>query len=135
MSASASRLSARAGVRGLAICLLLFAFVCSIGIAAAEPLQIEVAKAQALQDKKTKEAVLSLTLKEASKKDFNEFTEKNVGRTIILRFESRVLLSAAIRDPVKSGILHISGDLTTEEAKNIAKRLQAGAKIEVDLVQ
>ena len=136
MSASASRRLAEAGIRGLAACFVLIAvLVFSISIAAADPLLIEVAKAQALQDKKTKEAVLSVTLSETSKKEFNEFTEKNVGRTIVLRFEGRVLLSAAVRDPIKSGILHISGSLTSDDAKSIAKRLQAGSKIEVDLAQ
>jgi preprotein translocase subunit SecD len=136
VSGSASCRLARASLRGLSICLVLLTFiVVSIGPAAAESMLVEVAKAQAFQDKKTKEAVLSVTLNEASKKQFNEFTDKNNGRSIVLRFEGRVLLTAIIRDPIVSGILHISGNLSIEEAKEISKRLSAGSKLEVDIVQ
>jgi len=136
VSASASCRLPKAYHRGLKNCFALFAgLIVSVGLVAAEPLSIEVAKAQALQDKKTKEAVLSVTLKETSKKEFNEFTEKIIGQTIVLRFQGRVLLTATVRDPIKSGVLHISGNLTTEDTKLIAKQLQEGAKLEVDVVQ
>ena len=136
MSASASCRLFKASSRGLKICFALFAaIIVSTSIVAAEPLAIEVAKAQSLQDKKTKEPVLSVTLKDASKKEFNEFTEKNIGRTIVLRFQGRVLLTATIRDPIVSGVLLISGSLTSDDTKLIAKQLQAGATLEVDIIQ
>ena len=135
MSASASRRWLKAGLPGLMLFALIAGLVLPTGFAAAESLKIEVAKAEAMMDKRTKEAVLSVTLNESSAKEFSEFTGKYVGRTIILRFEGRILVSPVIRDPIVSGVLHISGSITTNEAKSISTKLMSGAKIDVELVE
>ena len=79
--------------------------VASAAVAAAEPLSIEIARAQVGFDQRTNEPVISFRMSEASKRLFADFTTKNVGRKVEIRVDGRVLIGANYQgaDPRRHG--------------------------------
>jgi preprotein translocase subunit SecD len=124
------------GLSSLALwCTLPVASIWSISLASAQPVVLEVARAEARFDQRTNAPIVAITLTEASARLFGEFTAKNVGRMTELRVDGRVVSRLVIREPILGGQLQISGQLTVEEARDIADRLSRGAaKVEVEVV-
>jgi preprotein translocase subunit SecD len=119
----------------VAILASLLAFTGPIATAAADPLLLDVARAQAGFDARTGEPVISIVLTEASRGAFTTFTAGNIGRKTELRLDGRVLASPVIREPIAGGSMQISGALTVAGAKEIADKLSsANARIEVEVV-
>ncbi|MBN9023096.1 MAG: hypothetical protein J0H08_13595 [Rhizobiales bacterium] len=102
--------------------------------ALAEPLELEVVAALAAFDS-TGAAVVNVRLNPESQRAFDAFTTANVGRTIEVRVDGRVVSAPVIRDPITGGELVISGSLTVEEAGDLAMLLRDGALIEVEIVE
>ena len=108
------------------------ALIVSATLALAEPLTIAITDASAAIDKRTGEAVLKLTLDSAASQAFADFTSANVGRTIELRADGDVLLSAVLRDPILSGSVEVTGH-SKAEYDALARRISAGAaRVEVE---
>jgi preprotein translocase subunit SecD len=109
--------------------------VASIIATAAEPLVLEVARAQVSFDARTSEPTIAFTMTESSMRKFADFTARNVGRTTELRVDGRVVMKPVIREPILGGAGQIAGGFKFNEAKDIADRLTAGtAKLEVEVV-
>ena len=103
MSASATRRLSRATIRGIAASFVLIAaFVCSIGIAAAQAVQLDVSDAVAGFDQRTKMPIVTVKLSEASKLKIAEITTKNVGRVMVLRVDGKEVLR-----PVAGGKIEV----------------------------
>ena len=99
------------------------------------PLRLQVEKAEATFDTRTKEPVVVITLAARSGRLFYELTQNNIGRTLVLRIDGQVVAEPIIREPIKSGVVQISGSMTVNDAAALAERLSKGvAKIEVELV-
>ena len=109
--------------------------VASTAVAAAEPLSIEIARAQVGFDPRTNEPVISFRMSEASKRVFADFTTKNVGRKVEIRVDGRALMAPVIREPILGGMGQIAAGLKLDEAKALADRLSSGrAKMEIEAV-
>jgi preprotein translocase subunit SecD len=109
--------------------------VASAAVAAAEPLSIEIARAQVGFDQRTNEPVISFRMSEASKRAFADFATKNVGRKVEIRVDGRALVAPVIREPILGGMGQISAGLKVDEARDLADRLSSGrAKMEVEAV-
>jgi preprotein translocase subunit SecD len=99
------------------------------------PLRIQVEKAEAATDTRTKQPVVVITMAARSGRMFGELTQNNIGRRLVLRIDGQVVSEPIIREPIKGGVVQISGDMTAKDAAILAERLSKGeAKIEVELV-
>ena len=135
MSAPARGRSGRLGFAGFVFgCAISAASLWSNGVCAGDVLLIEVKVADARIDPLSKQSIIFVKLTEESKRLIAEMTQKNVGRTTEFRVDGRVLMKPVIREPLLAGVFEISGHYSLNEARDIAKRLSSGAKIEVELV-
>jgi preprotein translocase subunit SecD len=115
---------------------------CALGVAAifqidttyAEPLLFDVAQAEPDHDQRTGEPIVRFRFTLDSARKFGEFTKQNVGRLIEMRLEGKVLYRPVIREPILGGAGQISGHFSEPEANDIAARLSAGTKIEIEAV-
>ena len=104
-----------------------------LGTAAAQPVLLEVQKAEAAFDRRTNEPVVTFWMTDASQKVFAEFTAKHVGRPMALIVDGRVITKPIIREPIIGGQGQIAGNFTVEDAKALAERLSSGkARIEIE---
>jgi hypothetical protein len=99
------------------------------------PLRLQIASAAPLFDERTKEPVITIRLTERSGRMFAELTKDNVGRTIEVRIDGKVVMSPIIREPILGGSVQVSGGFTLKDAQELADRLNSGAaRIEVEVV-
>jgi preprotein translocase subunit SecD len=123
------------GLAGLSLwCAIIAASLWSNRISAGEVLLIEVKMAETRADLHTKQAIIFVKLTEESKRLIAELTQKNIGRSTEFRVDGRVVMKPIIREPILAGVFEISGRFDMTEAKDIARRLSSGSKIEVELV-
>ena len=135
MSAAASGRLGKLGFAGFALwCAIFAASLWPRGISAGEVLSIEVKVAETRADLHTKQAIIFVKVSEESKRLIAEMTQKNIGRTAEFRVDGKVLMKPVIREPLLAGVFEISGRFDMTEAKDIARRLSSGSKIEVELV-
>lgn len=78
-------------------------------------------------DPTTGAPIVSLEFNDNGKKLFAEITEKNVGQRIAIVLDGAIVTAPTVDEPIRDGKAIISGKFTIEEAKTIAKRLNAGA--------
>ena len=95
---------------------------------------LEVAQAEAGYDKWTRQPVVTFRLTLESAQKFADFTRANVGRAGEMRLDGKVLMRPVIREPILQGSVQIDGGFSEQDAKNLAARVPAGAKIEVEAV-
>ncbi|MBX9778458.1 MAG: hypothetical protein K2Y71_29135 [Xanthobacteraceae bacterium] len=99
------------------------------------PLRLQVEKAEATLDTRTKEPVVVITMAPRAGRMFGELTANNIGRRLVLRIDGQIVAEPIIQEPIKGGVVQISGDMTLKDAAALAERLNKGeAKIEVELV-
>jgi preprotein translocase subunit SecD len=127
MSRRALRALANAARSGLLLCCLLAGAISVPRAVSAEPLVVQLTHAELGFDQRTGEPVISFTMSEASGAAFADITRNNVGKPLAMRADGRVLSRPVIREPILGGKGQISGQLTVEEAKDLALRLSTGA--------
>ena len=99
------------------------------------PLRLQIERATPTLDERTKEPVVTFRLTERSGRMFAEFTANNVGRTIEVRIDGKVVMRPIIREPIKGGSVQVSGGFTPKEAQELADRLNSGAaRVEAEVV-
>ena len=105
-----------------------------VGVAAAEPIAVELVSAERGYDQRTGEPVVTFRMSSASRTVFAQFTQQNVGRKFELRVDGKTVWAPVIREPILGGSGQISGNFTPEQARDIAARLSSGqSTIEVEL--
>ena len=103
--------------------------------AVGEPLQIEVASANQSYDPRNEKPVVSVRMTAPSARAFAELTRTNVGRTVAIRIDGRVVMTPVIMEPIPSGMGQISGNFSVEQAREIAAGPASGAsKMEMEIV-
>jgi SecD/SecF fusion protein len=94
----------------------------------------DVAGADLGFDQRTGAPIVVFRLTEPSALRFAELTARNVGKPLAIRVDGRVLSKPVIREPIRGGSGQISGDLSVEEARDVANRLASGAaKLEFEV--
>ena len=121
-------------MRRLRFFVLLIGLVWPIGIAAAQPLLIEITTAEATLDQRTNEPVVSLKMSEKSARLLAELTQATLGRPMHLRVDGKVIMSPVIREPILRGSLQITGGFSAKDTKDIVDAIKSGSKVEVELV-
>lgn len=72
-------------------------------------------------------AVVSIEFNKFGKKEFANFTTRNVGRHLAIYLDGKMISNPVIQEPITGGSGQITGDFTTQEAQDLANFLQAGA--------
>jgi preprotein translocase subunit SecD len=101
---------------------------------AADPLLFDVAQANPGFDQRTNAPTVTFRFTPESARKFAQFTSENVGRAAEIRLDGKVLSRPVIREPILGGTGQISGSFTVEQARDLAARLAAGTKLEIEAV-
>jgi preprotein translocase subunit SecD len=105
----------------------------SVFVSAAEPLLLDVARAELAYDRRSGEPVVTFVLTQPSAGLFARLTADNVGRRIAVSVGGKVYMRPVVREPILGGSGQISGMTSVEEARDIAARLSSGAaKLELE---
>ena len=101
----------------------------------AEPLALDVFRATPGFDYRVREPIVTIYLRPASIKAFFDLTKANVGRSVELRIDGGSVTKTVIREPIAGGVFQVDGNFTSEQAREIAARLNAGAsKVEAEII-
>jgi preprotein translocase subunit SecD len=101
--------------------------------ACAETLKVFIESAKFEFDQVSNGPVIMIELKPESTVAFETFTTARVGEAIKIRLGIKTILEPIIREPIKAGTLMISGQLTEDEAREMALGMsEEGVFLEVD---
>ena len=119
---------------------LRFALFAAAGLAAAsfpisvlaETLNVEVQSSSVERDKTTNDMVVTIELTPDGKTAFENFTQRNVGRSIEIRVGSTVLLKARLAEKISGGIIRATTKFNEDEARNVSAQLTRGTMITLE---
>ncbi len=83
--------------------------------------------AQPSFDSRTNEPIVNFRFDSIGAKRFGDITVANVGKPFAIVLDNQVISAPVIREPILGGSGQISGSFTTEEARDLALLLRAGA--------
>ncbi len=78
-------------------------------------------------DPNTNEPQVTLEFDDEGKQLFGEITERNVGKLVAIYLDGAPISIPQVNEPIKEGKAVITGSFTLDEAKTLARRLNAGA--------
>jgi len=78
-------------------------------------------------DGQTSKPIVALTFTDDGARKFEELTAKNIGKPLPIILDNSVVSAPVVQDRISGGSAVISGSFSTEEAKNLAIQLNAGA--------
>lgn len=84
-------------------------------------------QAQLRFDPQTNQPVVGLKFNEEGKKLFAEITERNLGKPLAIFLDGQMISAPVVRDVIRNGEAVISGNFSIDEARQLARRLNAGA--------
>lgn len=87
----------------------------------------QLKSAEVLFDQQTSEPTVSLEFNDDGKKLFKEITEQNIGKRIAIYLDGAPISAPTVKDAIPDGKAVISGSFTVEEARQLTRRLNAGA--------
>lgn len=85
------------------------------------------ASPQIVNQGRGQEAVVSIKLDEEGTKAFSEATKNNVGKPIIIKLDDVVISAPLVNEQIRNGESIIQGSFTTDSAKQLAERIEAGS--------
>lgn len=117
---------------------LLIALILLAGLtpAQAQPLRLGVETAEVVIDPLSGLNQLELSLTPASQQDMATFTAANVGRTVNVTIDGKLITSPVIQTPIISTSLMLTGNFTAAELQVMADQLSAqDAVVELKLAK
>jgi len=78
-------------------------------------------------DQRTSQPIVTFRLDNAGARTFAAITEANVGSPFAIVLDGEVLSAPVIQEPITGGAGQISGNLTAQQASDLAALLRAGA--------
>lgn len=84
-------------------------------------------KAELSFDSNTSDPVILLQFDEEGSKLFEQITEENVGKILAIYIDGVAISTPVVQEKIAGGEARISGKFTIEEAKELARSLNAGA--------
>jgi preprotein translocase subunit SecD len=87
----------------------------------------ELESAKVEFDNSTSKPVVSIKFNDKGAKEFEDLTEKNVGKPLAIVLDQDVISAPIVQEKISGGSAVISGNFTLDEAKNLAIQLNAGA--------
>jgi len=100
--------------------------------ASAESINVEVQTSSVERDKTTNEVVVTIELSPEGKTAFENFTQRNVGRSIEVRIGTTVLLNARLVEKISGGIIRASTKFNDDEGRKVAAQLVRGTMITLE---
>jgi protein-export membrane protein SecD len=103
------------------------------GLALEDPFQSTVLTGRYLQkaemgfDQTTYKPLIMLTFSQEGAKIFEELTAKNVGKPLAIYIDGSIISAPNVQEKISGGSAQITGQFTVEEAKALARNLNAGA--------
>jgi protein-export membrane protein SecD len=88
---------------------------------------IKTASAQIINNNGSSVPVVSFELDDEGREAFYEATKNNVGKSIIIKLDDVVISAPVVNEAIRDGKSVIQGSFTTETAKQLAERIEAGA--------
>ena len=73
------------------------------------------------------QALVSIQFNDEGAKIFEELTKKNIGKPLAIFIDGLPISIPTVQEAISGGKAQISGDFTVEEAKSLARNLNAGA--------
>ncbi len=73
------------------------------------------------------QVVVKLEFNNDGKKLFSEITSANIGKPVAIILDGQVISAPTVQNAITDGVAIITGDFTTEQAKELATRLNSGA--------
>ncbi len=98
----------------------------------AEAINVEVQSSSVERDKATNDVVVTIELTPDGKTAFENFTQRNVGRSIEVRVGETVLLKARLVEKITGGIIRASTKFSEEEGRNVSAQLKRGTMITLE---
>jgi preprotein translocase subunit SecD len=96
----------------------------------------DLKKAEVVFDQTTGQPAVSIEFTDEGAKKFADITGRNVGKAVAIFLDGAIVSSPIVQEQILGGQAQISGEFTTEQAKNLAIQLNAGAlPIPVELVE
>lgn len=93
-------------------------------------------KADIVFDPQSNQPQITLDFTSEGRDRFAEITRGNVGRVVAIFLDGEVISAPVVQQEIKSGQAVISGNFTVEDAKTLARRLNAGAlPVPIQLIQ
>lgn len=87
-------------------------------------------------DQQNSKPVVAISFTDEGARIFEDLTGKNIGKPLPIILDDTVVSAPVVQDRISGGSAVITGDFTTEEAKNLSIQLNAGAlPVPVDLVE
>jgi len=84
-------------------------------------------KAELIFDPATNNPVILLQFDEEGAKIFEQLTEENTNKVLAIYIDGAPISTPVVQEKISGGKANISGDFSIEEAKDLAKNLNAGA--------
>ncbi len=95
----------------------------------------QLESAEVIFDQQTNYPQVSLQFDSEGKELFGEITERNVGKTVAIYLDDQPISTPMVQEAITQGQAIISGDFDLDEAKTLARRLNAGAlPVPIELV-
>lgn len=85
------------------------------------------ARPQIVDTGRGQEAVVSIELDKEGAEAFSEATKNNVGKPIIIKLDDIIISAPNVNEQIRDGKSIIQGRFTTESAKQLAERIEAGS--------
>ncbi len=96
----------------------------------------DLKSANVIFDPTTGRPAVSIDFTEEGTEKFANLTEKNIGKPLVIFLDGQVVSAPVVQEKITGGPALISGDFTTEEAKELTIQLNAGAlPLSIDLVE
>jgi preprotein translocase subunit SecD len=100
--------------------------------AQAESINVEVQSSSVERDKTTNEVVVTIELSAECKTAFENFTQRNIGRSIEVRIGSTLLLKARLVEKISDGIIRANTKFNDDEGQKVASQLKRGTMITLE---
>jgi len=84
-------------------------------------------RADVVFDPMTSQPSVSLEFNEEGAKIFEDLTQKNIGKHLAIFIDQKLISSPVVREKISGGKAQITGNFTIEEARELARNLNAGA--------
>lgn len=78
-------------------------------------------------DQNTNNPYISLQFNDEGSKIFADLTSKNIGKSVAIYIDNSLLSAPVVQEEITGGRAQITGQFTVQEAKDLAKNLNAGA--------
>lgn len=98
----------------------------------AETINVEVQSSSVERDKTTNEVVVTIELSPEGKTAFENFTQRNVGKSIEVRLGTTVLLRARLVEKISGGIIRANTKFNEDEGQKVASQLKRGTMITLE---